>query len=47
MIFAVGSMVATVETGLALGAQGLDVGVVNARWIKPIDEEAIMEAASQ
>lgn len=45
-IFAVGSMVATaVETGLALGAQGLDVGVVNARWIKPIDEEAIMEAA--
>ena len=38
-------MVATaVETGLALGAQGLDVGVVNARWINH-REEAIMEAA--
>ena len=45
-IVAVGSMVATaLEVALALGAQGLDVGVINARWVKPLDRSALLRAA--
>ena len=44
-IFAVGSMVKTaVEVYEVLKQQGLQVSLVNARFVKPIDEEAIREA---
>ncbi|KXK19099.1 MAG: 1-deoxy-D-xylulose-5-phosphate synthase [Armatimonadetes bacterium OLB18] len=29
-----------------LGQEGIDAAVVNARWIKPLDEEAILDLAS-
>lgn len=46
-IVAIGVMVATaLEVAAALRDQGFDVGVINARWVKPIDEKAIVEAAS-
>ena len=46
-IVAIGTMVAVaLEVAAALRAQGLDVGVINARWVKPLDVEAISEAAS-
>lgn len=45
-IFAVGSMVKTsVAVCDMLKQQGLQVSLVNARFVKPIDEEAVREAA--
>lgn len=44
-LFAVGSMVKTAETVReTLKAEGLQVSLVNARFVKPIDEEAVREA---
>ena len=45
-IIAIGSMVATaLEVALRLTNQDLSVGVINARWVKPLDKTAILEAA--
>ncbi|NLA58842.1 MAG: 1-deoxy-D-xylulose-5-phosphate synthase, partial [Firmicutes bacterium] len=45
---AVGSMVTTaLEAAVKLRELGLDVGVINARWVKPIDEEIILETAAK
>lgn len=45
-IVAVGSMVATaLEVALKLTNQGLGVGVINARWVKPLDKAVILDAA--
>ena len=33
-----------VEAARLLAAQGLDIGVINARFIKPLDEQAILQA---
>ena len=45
-LFAVGSMVKTAEQVYAmLKEKGFQVSLVNARFVKPIDEEAILEAA--
>ena len=45
-VFAVGSMVKTAEKVLEdLKIAGIDASLVNARFVKPIDEEAVMEAA--
>lgn len=47
-IIAVGTMVAVaLEAASSLSSRGLDVGVINARWAKPLDENAILEAASR
>lgn len=47
-IVAIGVMVATaLEVAAALETRGFDVGVINARWVKPLDEKTIMEAASR
>lgn len=44
-LFAVGSMVKTAEAVReALKARGLQASLVNARFVKPIDEEAVREA---
>ena len=44
-IFAVGSMVKTAEeVRKALMEQGISPTVINGRFIKPIDEEAVLEA---
>jgi 1-deoxy-D-xylulose-5-phosphate synthase len=46
-ILACGTMVArAVEASHLLKAEGLDVGVVNARFVKPVDEEVIARAAA-
>ena len=46
-LFAVGSMVKTAETVRnTLKEQGYAVSLVNARFVKPIDEEAVLEAAA-
>jgi 1-deoxy-D-xylulose-5-phosphate synthase len=46
-LLAVGSMVETAEAVRALlAADGLDVGVVNARFIKPLDEKMLAESAA-
>ncbi len=46
-LFAVGSMVKTAETVRArLKELGHDVSLINGRFVKPIDEEAVLEAAS-
>lgn len=45
-IVAIGAMVAVaLEVAIALRARGLDVGVINARFIKPLDEETLLNAA--
>jgi len=45
-IIATGIMVAAaLEARQVLGAEGLDVGVINMSTIKPIDEDAVLEAA--
>ncbi|NLY53010.1 MAG: 1-deoxy-D-xylulose-5-phosphate synthase [Firmicutes bacterium] len=45
---AVGSMVATaLQAAAELRKLGLDVGVINARWVKPIDEEIVLETAAK
>ena len=45
-LFAVGSMVKTAETVREMLAQmGYPASLVNARFVKPIDEEAVLEAA--
>ena len=36
---------AATEAAEALAAEGVDVRVVDMRWVKPLDEEAILEAA--
>ena len=44
-LFAVGSMVKTAEAVRELlKAKGLNVSLINARFVKPIDEEAVLEA---
>ncbi len=44
-LFALGSMVETaVEARLLLKAQGIDASLINARFAKPLDEEAVLEA---
>jgi 1-deoxy-D-xylulose-5-phosphate synthase len=44
---AVGSMVAVaLQAAAELRKRGLDVGVINARWVKPLDEEIILETAA-
>lgn len=44
-LFAVGSMVKTAEmVREKLKAQGLSVSLINARFVKPIDREAVLEA---
>jgi len=46
-LLAVGSMVETAEAvRTLLGADGLDVGVVNARFVKPLDEKMLAESAA-
>lgn len=46
-LFAVGSMVKTAETVRnTLKEQGYAVSLVNARFVKPIDEDAVLEAAA-
>src|SRR5574344_1453487 len=46
-LFAVGSMVKTaVEVREELKSQGYSCSVINARFVKPVDEEAIVNAAS-
>lgn len=46
-IWAAGSMVKTaLETAEMLQARGFDTGVVNARFLKPIDREALQKSAS-
>lgn len=45
-LFAVGSMVSTAEkVRNILKNKGLNVSLINARFVKPIDEEAILEAS--
>jgi 1-deoxy-D-xylulose-5-phosphate synthase len=45
-LLAVGSMVETAEAVRALlAADGIDVGVVNARFVKPLDEKMLAESA--
>ncbi|MGI6567880.1 MAG: 1-deoxy-D-xylulose-5-phosphate synthase [Limnochordia bacterium] len=45
---AVGSMTAAaLEAAAELENRGFDVGVINARWVKPIDQETILETAAQ
>lgn len=47
-LFAVGSMVKTAETVREqLKALGHQVSLVNARFVKPLDEEAVLEACGQ
>lgn len=47
-IVAIGPMVATaMEAAELLAQRGLDVGVVNARWIKPLDRDLIADLASR
>ncbi len=47
-LFAVGSMVKTAETVReALKEKGLKVSLINARFIKPVDEEAVREACRE
>ncbi len=47
-LFAVGSMVKTAEEVFArLKEQGKQVSLVNARFVKPIDEEAVLEACKE
>lgn len=47
-LFAVGSMVKTGETVRdMLKAQGRSVSLINARFVKPIDEEAVKEACKE
>lgn len=48
LVLAVGNMVqAGLEAAEALSHQGLSVGVVNARFVKPLDEELILDLARQ
>lgn len=45
-LFGVGRMVAVCEdAAVALAAQGVEATVINARWIKPLDVETILQAA--
>lgn len=47
-LFAVGSMVKTAETVRdELKEKGYDVSLINARFVKPIDKEAVLEACAQ
>ena len=47
-LFAVGSMVKTAErVREKLKAEGMQVSLVNARFVKPIDEEAVREACRE
>jgi 1-deoxy-D-xylulose-5-phosphate synthase len=47
-IIAIGSMVApAMEAACLLAGRGVEVGVINARFVKPIDSELILETASQ
>lgn len=47
-LFAVGSMVKTAElVREKLKTKGLEVSLINARFVKPIDEEAVLEACRQ
>lgn len=47
-LFAVGSMVRTAEqVREKLKAEGLQVSLINARFVKPIDEEAVREACRE
>lgn len=48
MIFAVGRMVqAAMQAAIELMGKGLSVGVVDARFVKPMDEKMLMEKASK
>lgn len=47
-VFALGSMVKTAEAVYTkLKEQGLQVSLINARFIKPIDEDAVLEASKE
>ncbi len=47
-IIACGSLVSTcVEAAKILRAEGLDIGVVNARFVKPLDMETVLRAVEQ
>lgn len=47
-IWAAGNMLSTgVEICEVLKAKGLDVGLINTRFIKPLDKEAILESAAR
>jgi len=47
-IVAIGAMVTVaLEVAMALRARGLDVGVINARFIKPLDEETLLNVAEK
>lgn len=47
-LIAVGSMVATaLAAAECLLARGIRAGVVNARWVKPLDEELLLQLASE
>ena len=47
-IVAIGAMVTgALEVAMALRARGLDVGVINARFIKPLDEETLLNVAEK
>jgi 1-deoxy-D-xylulose-5-phosphate synthase len=48
MLIACGTLLATcVKAAERLRGQGLDVGVINARFIKPLDNETILKAVEQ
>jgi 1-deoxy-D-xylulose-5-phosphate synthase len=47
LILAVGSMVApSVEASAALASEGISAGVINARFIKPLDRDLILQKAA-
>ena len=47
-IWAVGTMVETArEAAAELAKQGISAGVVNARFVKPLDQEALVKAAQR
>ncbi len=48
MIVACGTVLgASVEAAATLGEEGLDVGVINARFVKPLDTETILQAVEK
>ena len=47
LILAVGNMVsAAVEAAASLAGEGIEAGVINARFVKPLDEKLILERAA-
>ena len=48
MIVAYGTVLsAAIEAAAAMGEEGLDVGVINARFVKPLDSENILQAVEK